>query len=110
MRPPGHMMLPRGLWSALSEVEDAVLREDLALLAVSIQVYFRGRAAREASVVELMAERFAWAGSRTRRRLDALVGLGVLHLSRDLADHWTKVFEIIDRPHVPADLALEMGA
>src|SRR5947209_7374035 len=62
------------------------------------------------SVVEFMSLRFRWAGSKTRRRLDALVELGVLRCTRDLADNWTKVFEVVDRPHVPAAFAVELGA
>jgi hypothetical protein len=57
-----------------------------------------------------MAIRFQWTASRTRRRLQHLVDLGVLRCSRDLSDNWTKVFEVLDRPHVPSALALEMGA
>src|SRR5712692_4195947 len=48
--------------------------------------------------------------TRKRQRLGALVDLGVLRVSRDLADNWTKVFEVVDRPHVPAAIALELGA
>src|SRR5437879_6388359 len=54
--------------------------------------------------------RLRWHESRTRRRLATLVDLGVLWCARDLADNWTKVFEVVDRPHVPAALALELGA
>lgn len=104
------MRLPCGLWSLLASVEDPDLREDLALLAVSIQVRFTSLAVREASIVEFMSARFGWSGSRTRRRLDRLVALGVLRCTRDLADRWTKVFEVVDRPHVPASFAAEMGA
>src|SRR3989442_8817342 len=85
-------------------------REDLALVATAIQVHFASRVARERAVVEFMAIRFRWPASRTRRRLGALVDLGVLRMSRDLADNWTKVFEVVDRPHVPAAIALELGA
>ncbi len=104
--------MPRlhGLWSVLLEVEDPDLRQDLTLLATAIQVHFPDRAAREASVVEFMAIRFRWPATRTRRRLDALVGLGVLRCSRDLADHWSKLFEVVDRPHVPSSVAFELGA
>jgi len=34
----------------------------------------------------------------------------VLRCTRDLADNWTKVFEVVDRPHVPAAFAVELGA
>lgn len=104
------MNLLKGLWSALAEVSDPEEREELALVAVAIQVHFAGRSIREQSIVEFMAVRFRWSGSRTRRRLEGLVGLGVLRCARDLADNWTKVFEVLDRPHVPADMAVEMGA
>ncbi|HKZ89233.1 MAG TPA: hypothetical protein VJ300_03135 [Thermoplasmata archaeon] len=100
----------KGLWSALLDVADPQDREDLALVAVAIQVHFAGRAARERSVAEYMAARFGWSTARTRRRLDALVDLGVVRCTRDLADNWTKVFEVVDRPHVPAAFAVEMGA
>lgn len=100
----------RGLWTVLMEVDDPQLREDLAILAASIQVHFADRGAREQSVVEFMAIRFQWTASRTRRRLQHLVDLGVLRCSRDLSDNWTKVFEVLDRPHVPSALAFEMGA
>jgi len=100
----------KGLWAILGSVDNAEDREDLALVATAIQVHFAGRIARERSVVEFMAVRFRWPASRTRRRLGALVELGVLRLSRDLADNWTKVFEVVDRPHVPAAIAVELGA
>lgn len=100
----------RGLWTVLMEVEDSQLREDLAILATSLQVHFSDRGARERSVVEFMAIRFQWPASRTRRRLQSLVELGVLRCSRDLGDNWSKVFEVLDRPHVPPVLAMEMGA
>lgn len=100
----------RGLWTILGSVGDPEEREDLALVATAIQVHFASRAARERAVVEFMAIRFRWPASRTRRRLAALVDLGVLRGFRDLADNWTKVFEVIDRPHVPAAIAQELGA
>ncbi len=100
----------RGLWTVLMDVDDPQLREDLAILAAAIQVHFPERGAREQSVVEFMAIRFQWAANRTRRRLQHLVDLGVLRYSRDLTDNWTKVFEVLDRPHVPPALAVEMGA
>jgi hypothetical protein len=104
------MVRMRGLWTALAEVDDPDLRSDLALVAVAVQVQFSGRVVRERSVVEFMAARFGWAPARTRRRLDGLVSLGVLRCGRDLADRWTKVFEVVDRPLVPAEAAVEMGA
>src|SRR5438552_3083224 len=85
-------------------------RDELALVATTIQVHFANVKARERALVEFMAIRFRWPASRTRRRLAALVDLGILRCSRDLADNWTKVFEVIDRPHVPAALAVAMGA
>ncbi len=100
----------RGVWTVLLEVDDPQLREDLAILATSLQVHFSDHGAREQSVVEFMAIRFQWPATRTRRRLQSLVDLGVLRCSRDLGDNWTKVFEVLDRPHVPPSLALEMGA
>ncbi len=100
----------KGLWAVLGEVEDAEEREDLALVATAIQVHFPSRTVKERAIVEFMAIRFRWAGSRTRRRLGSLVDLGVLRCSRDLADNWTKVFEVVDRPHVPAAFAVELGA
>jgi len=100
----------KGLWTILGSVGDPAEREDLALVATAIQVHFASRVARERSVVEFMAIRFRWPASRTRRRLGALVELGVLRVARDLADNWTKVFEVVDRPHVPAAIALELGA
>jgi len=104
------MGISRSLWAVLASVEDPELRDDLALVAVAVQVQFTGRVVRERSVVEFMALRFGWSGSRTRRRLEVLVELGVLRCGRDLADRWTKVFEVVDRPHVPAPYAVEMGA
>jgi len=100
----------RGLWSVLLEVESPDLRQDLALLATALQVSFPDRGAKERSVVEYMAIRFQWPATRTRRRLQSLVDLGVLRCSRDLGDNWTKVFEVLDRPHVPPALAVEMAA
>ena len=100
----------KGLWAILGDVEDPADREDLALVATAIQVHFSSRPAKERAVVEFMAIRFRWPASRTRRRLGALVDLGVLRCSRDLADNWTKVFDVVDRPHVPAAFAVELGA
>jgi hypothetical protein len=100
----------RSLWSVLLEVDSPDLRQDLALLATAIQVRFPDRGAKERSVVEYMAIRFQWPATRTRRRLQSLVDLGVLRCSRDLGDNWSKVFEVLDRPHVPPALAVEMGA
>ena len=94
----------------LLDVEDPKLREDLAILAAALQVHFPDRGAHERSVLEYMAIRFRWPATRTRRRLQTLVDLGVLRCSRDLADNWSRVFEVLDRPHVPSALAVEMGA
>ena len=99
-----------GMWSALAEVPDPEEREELALVAVAIQITFAGRAVRERSVVEHMAARFRWSPARTRRRLESLVDRGILRCSRDLSDGWSKVFEVLDRPHVPPAFAVEMGA
>src|SRR5437870_12539369 len=99
----------KGLWTILGSVGDPAEREDSALVAMAIQVHFASRVARERSVVEFMAIRFRWTAARTRRRLGALVELGVLRMSRVLADIWTKAFEVDDRPHVPATIALELG-
>ena len=100
----------KGLWALLAGVDDPTEREDLALVATAIQVHFANRVVHERAVVEFMSIRFRWTGSKTRRRLDSLVELGVLRCTRDLADNWTKVFEVVDRPHVPAALAVELGA
>lgn len=100
----------RGLWSVLMDVDDPEMREDLAILATALQVQFPDRGAHERSVVEYMAIRFRWPANRTRRRLQSLVDLGVLRCSRDLGDNWSRVFEVLDRPHVPPALAVEMGA
>src|SRR3989442_15936799 len=100
----------KGLWALLAGVDDPTEREDLALVATAIQVHFVNRVVHERAVVEFMSIRFRWAGSKTRRRLDSLVELGVLRCTRDLADNWTKVFEVVDRPAVPAALAVELGA
>ncbi len=100
----------KGLWTVLLDVDDPDLRDDLAILATAIQVHFSEQGAAERSVVEYMAIRFRWPATRTRRRLQSLVDLGVLRCSRNLSDNWTKVFEVLDRPHVPASLAVEMGA
>lgn len=100
----------RGLWSILSSVEDADTREELTLLTTALQVHFQERSVKEAALLEFMAVRFRWPATRTRRRLESLVNLGVLRESRDLADRWTKVFEVIDRPHVPPAMAVDLGA
>ena len=94
----------------LMDVEDATLREDLAILAAALQVRFPDRGARERSVVEYMAIRVQWPANRTRRRLQSLVDLGVQRCSRDLGDNRSKVYEVLDRPHVPPAQAVEMGA
>lgn len=99
----------KGLWTLLADVEDPEEREELTLLAVAIQMHFSARVVHERSLVEFMSVRFRWSASRTRRRLESLVGLGVLRCGRDLADNWTKVFEVLDRPHVPPEMAVELG-
>lgn len=99
----------KGLWAILMDVEDPAIRQDLSLLATAIQVHFPDASAKERSVIEYMAVRFRWPATRTRRRLQNLVDLGVLRCSRDLADNWAKTFEVMDRPHVPAGLAVELG-
>lgn len=98
-----------GLWAVLAEVEDPEERQELTLVVVVIQVHFAGRVVRERAVVEFMAERCGWSPSKTRRRLESLVDRGVLRCGRDLGDHWTKIFEVLDRPPIPAAFALEMG-
>ena len=103
------MAIGRGLWAALADIEDPAEREDLALVAAAIQVHFASRVARERALVEFMGIRFRWSASRTRRRLQTLVDLGVLRCERDLADNWTKTFQVVDRPHVPAAYAVELG-
>ena len=100
----------RGLWSILSCVDDPLVREELTLLATALQIRFLERLVKESAVLEFMALRFRWPATRTRRRLEALVDLGVLRVSRDLADRWTRVFEVVDRPHVPPAMAVRMGA
>ena len=50
------MVRIKGLWGVLAEVDDVGMREDLALVAVAIQVQFAGRVVRERSVVEFMAD------------------------------------------------------
>lgn len=107
---PRLMSRIRGLWSILMDVDDPEIREELAILATTLQVHFPDRGAPERSVVEYMAIRFRWPATRTRRRLQSLVDLGVLRCSRDLGDNWARVFEVLDRPHVPSALAVEMGA
>src|SRR2546421_1685190 len=108
--PSSAMARLKGLWTILGEVEEPVEREDLALVATTIQVHFANVKARERAIVEFMAVRFRWPASRTRRRLSSFVDLGVLRCSRDLAGKWTEVVEVVDRPHRPATLALELGA
>jgi hypothetical protein len=100
----------RGLWTILGEVREPEVREDLALVATAIQVQFTNGRAKEAAIVDFMALRFRWPASRTRRRLATLVDIGILRCSRDLADNWSKVFDVVDRPHVPATFAVELGA
>src|SRR5437773_12195554 len=76
--PPRRMTRLRGLWTILGEVHDVEERDELALVATTIQVHFAHAKARERALVEFMAVRFRWPASRTRRRLTALVDLGVL--------------------------------
>src|SRR5438552_2557331 len=74
----------KGLWGLLAGVDDPSVREDLALVATAIQVHFANRVVHERAVVEFMSIRFRWTGSKTRRRLDSLVELGVVRCTRDL--------------------------
>src|SRR2546425_10069183 len=100
----------KGLWALLAGVEDPTEREELALVATAIQVHFVNRVVHERPVVEFMSLRFRRAGSKTRRRLDALVELGVLRSTRALAANWTKDFEAVNSPHVPAAFAVGLRA
>src|SRR2546430_7979781 len=104
--PSSGMARLKGLWTILGEVEEPLERQDLALVATTIQVHFANVKARERAIVEFMAVRFRWPASRTRRRLSSLVDFGVFRCPRGLADNWTKGFQVVDRPHVPAALPL----
>src|SRR5438046_9291646 len=86
--PPRRMTRLRGLWTILGEVPDVEERDELALVATTIQVHFANVKARERALVEFMAIRFRWPASPTRRRLAAPVDLGILRCSRDLAGTW----------------------
>src|SRR5256885_8050567 len=108
--PSSAMARLKGLWTILGEVEEPVEREDLALVATTIQVHFANVKARERAIVEFMAVRFRWPASRTPRGPSSFVDLGVLRGARDFADNWTKGFEVVDRPPLPPALALELGA
>src|SRR5256885_14882933 len=54
----GRMARLKGLWTILGEVEEPEEREDLALVATTIQVHFVNVKARERAIVEIMAVRF----------------------------------------------------
>src|SRR6266581_506736 len=75
----------KGLWAVLFEVEDADVREDLALVATAIQVHFVNRVTRERAVVEFMAIRFCCPASRTGTPLLALGELVLGRCTRDRA-------------------------
>src|SRR5437879_13665870 len=81
----GRMARLKGLWTILGEVEEPGEREDLALVATTIQVHFVNVKVRERAIVEFMAVRFRWSGSSTRRRLATLGDIGVLPCARSLA-------------------------
>jgi len=68
----------------------------LAQLAQAIVMYFDGRVPREKDALDLMASKFRWGSRTTRRRLQRLADMGVVRWWRDVADHWTKVWQIVD--------------
>jgi len=68
----------------------------LAQLAEAIVVYFDGRVPREKDALDLMAAKFHWGSRTTRRRLQRLSDVGVARWWRDVRNHWTKVWEIVD--------------
>src|SRR2546422_9006017 len=80
--PSSAMARLKGLWTILGEVEEPVEREDLALVATTIQVHFANVKARERAIVEFMAVRFRWPPPRTRPRLSSFVDLGGPRCSR----------------------------
>src|SRR2546426_2516192 len=96
--PSSGMARLKGLWTILGEVEEPVEREDLALVATTIQVHFANVKARERAIVEFMAVRFPRPASRTRPRPSSLVDLAGLPRSRGFADNWTKGFEVVGPP------------
>src|SRR5438046_1125512 len=65
--PPRHMTRLRGLWTILGEVPDVEERDELALVATTIQVHFANVKARERARVELMPTRFRWLAARSCR-------------------------------------------
>src|SRR5256886_6816539 len=97
----GRMARLKGLWTILGEAEEPGEREDLALVATTIQVHFVNVKARERAIVEFMAVRFRWPRSRTRRRLATLVGLGVLRCARGPAGNRAKAFAAVGPPPAP---------
>ena len=68
----------------------------LAQLAEAIVIYFDGRVPRERDALDLMAAKFHWGSRTTRRRLQRLSDVGVARWWRDVRNHWTKVWEIVD--------------
>src|SRR2546421_10842146 len=88
--PSSAMARLKGLWTILGEVEEPVEREDLALVATTIQVHFANVKARERAIVEFMAVRFRWPAARARRRRSPLGDLGVLRCPRGLEGHWAE--------------------
>src|SRR2546430_911336 len=58
--PPRRMTRLRGLWTILGEVHDVEERDELALVATTIQVHFAHAKARERALVEFMAGGLRW--------------------------------------------------
>src|SRR6184192_2205349 len=81
--PPRRMTRLRGLWTILGEVHDVEERDELALVATTIQVHFAHAKARERALVEFMAVRFRWPDRHELHEgpLPRL-GMGEVHLDR----------------------------
>src|SRR2546430_6134923 len=99
--PSSAMARLKGLWTILGEVEEPVEREDLALVATTIQVHFANVKARERAIVEFMAVRFPSPPSRARPRRSSLADLGAPRASPGSAGNWTKVIAVLDPPPSP---------
>src|SRR5256885_3978500 len=108
--PSSAMARLKGLWTILGEVEEPVEREDLALVATTIQVHFANVKARERAIVEFMAVRFRRPASPTRPRASSFVHLGAPRSARDLAGKRPQGFEVVCRPHIARHLTPELGA
>lgn len=79
----------------MERVDDPTLLKLLKLLIQEIKHAFRGFVPSELELANYMAAKHNWSRDATRKRLQRLVQLRILDLSRSERDLWTKQYKLI---------------